>query len=107
MKKIISSLAILIAFTTFSFALQGEMFNFKDNTAGGIIGNSAIYIYHMKDNEIPETPSEAITLSAIAKKKLCDNKDIRELIEAGILKEVQYVYVGQKRTAVVVIENCN
>ena len=107
MKKIFASLAILIAFTTSSFALQGEMFNFQENTAGGIVGNSAIYIYHMEDTEIPKTSSEATTLSVIAKKKLCDNKDIRELIEAGILKEVQYVYVGQKRSAVVIIENCD
>jgi len=93
-----------IVMSTFIYANSGELFSFKDGGAGGIVNDTAVYVY-TDNKELPKTSAEVKILSYIAKSKVCKDENVKILIDKGL--KIQYVYVGKESIAVIVIDRCN
>jgi hypothetical protein len=102
MKKTVLTLLFLSGILT---ANSGEIFNFEDGAAGGLVGNTAMYVYKKETKELPSTKFEAKLLALSGKSKICEDKQAKEMIKSGL--KIQYVYVSDKRVAVVTIDNCD
>ena len=86
------------------FANTGGLFKYTDNSGGGIVKDTAIYVYNVESEKIPKTPQQVKILMVSAQKKICSDETVSELIRQGL--KVQYVYITDDRFVVVVIDKC-
>ena len=80
----------------------------KAQQVGGIVGNTAFFVYPNNDAANVKDPTTLNAMAALAKKQICQGKDTRMLIEEMGL-QVMFVYPNQKDGSVTVltIESCD
>ena len=105
MKKIIKIASAVMFFAVASQATEGSVYDFKDNAAGGLVGTSQTYVYKVTDDKQIKTNSEAKMAAKIAQKKVCNDPDIKSLIDIGL--KVKYIYVSPKKLAIIYVDSCN
>jgi hypothetical protein len=101
MKKILMAAMMLSTMN----ATDGNVFKFEDNISGGLVQSSVTYVYKKDEKEMPKTSAEAKILAITAKTQVCGDKNIKALIDEGIL--IQYIYVSDIRAAIVQIDSCS
>ncbi len=100
MKKIVLA---LVALLTMTFANDAKVADVReDKSASMMVGGSMTSVYQVKSEDAKYMNGSV--LLAMAKKNLCKEKDIKDLIEAGVI--VQYVYVTKSKVAVVQVDSC-
>jgi hypothetical protein len=95
---------VTIVMSTFIYANSGELFDFKDGGAGGLVNDTAVYVY-TDNKEMPKNSGDVKILTYILKSKVCKDEDVKSLVEKGL--KIHYIYVGEESIAVIAIDNCN
>lgn len=108
MKKVLSVLSAVAIMATTSFAAEGKHFTKLDNGAiGGLIGNSAVFIYKKNDAANIKDPVKLKLLSNIAKKNICTTKNTRSIIDT-LGTNIIFIYLDNNDGATIVtIEDCS
>ena len=104
MKKIMKIASAIALFAVALQANEGNVYDFKDNAAGGLIGTTQTYVYKVTDEKQFKTNSEAKMAVVIAQKKVCNDPDIKALVDVGL--KVKYIYVSPKKLAIVYVDSC-
>ena len=80
----------------------------KAQQVGGIVGNTAFFMYPNNDAANVKDPTTLNAMAALAKKQICQGKDTRMLVEEMGL-QVMFVYPNKKDGSVTVltIESCD
>lgn len=108
MKKVLSLLSIIGLVVTMSSASnQAKMLKANElGVTGGIIGDTAIYIYHKELSKKINEDFQVEQLKQILIKKVCNDKSTRRIIEESKIKAM-FVYNKNEKDAIVVsIDNC-
>jgi len=69
---------------------------------GGIVGNTAFFLYNKNDAANVKEPKTLNTMAMIARKQICEGKDTRMLVNE-MKMTVMFVYPNEKDGSVTVI----
>ena len=99
-------LITLISSYIFAKSADAAFFTKSDNTLGGMVGNSAIFIY-TDQNSISQDENFISNLKKIAQDMVCKDKDMRDIVST--LDSVIYIYLNKngQKVAIVKIKSCD
>jgi hypothetical protein len=79
----------------------------KDDFIGGIVGSQAVFLYKNNDAAAITDPDKLKLMANILKKEICNDKDMRSVIESGISAIFIYPTKNMDAATIVTVENCD
>ena len=109
MKKItkIALGLLLVSSALWADSASAKHFKTKGDTVGGIVGDTAVFVYTNNSAGDIDGESKLSMLKNIARNQICSSPDLREAVDTLNLK-VMYIYMNKKGDATILkVNDCN
>jgi len=98
---------LLASSTLFAESTYSKYFQGKNDTVGGIVGDTAIFVYTNNSAGDINEESKLSMLKNIARKQICTSLELRDVVDTLNLKVI-YIYMNKAGDATILkINNCN